>query len=38
MSKDIKVFLSYALSDGKWARRLSEHLKAAGLQVFDRTS
>jgi TIR domain len=31
----LKVFLSYAQSDGKWARELSEHLEAAGFEVFD---
>lgn len=35
MDRAIRVFLSYAQSDGKWAREISEHLEAAGFQVFD---
>lgn len=31
----IKVFLSYANSDQRWARKLSDDLEAAGFQVFD---
>ncbi|HSN87833.1 MAG TPA: toll/interleukin-1 receptor domain-containing protein, partial [Thermoanaerobaculia bacterium] len=31
----IKVFLSYAHSDGNWARELSGHLEAAGFRVLD---
>lgn len=35
MSRGIKVFLSYAHSDERWARKISEQLDAAGFQVFD---
>jgi len=34
-ARDIQVFLSYAQSDGKWARELSGHLEAAGVRVLD---
>ena len=35
MSRGINVFLSYAHSDERWARKISEQLAAAGFQVFD---
>jgi hypothetical protein len=35
MNRGINVFLSYANSDEKWARKISEQLAAAGFQVFD---
>lgn len=33
--RGLKVFLSYAQSDGAWAREISQHLEAAGFRVFD---
>ena len=36
MAERFQVFLSYDHSDGKWARKLSEYLEAAGFRVFDR--
>jgi hypothetical protein len=36
MAEKFQVFLSYDHSDGKWARKLSEYLEAAGFRVFDR--
>ena len=34
-ARALKVFLSYAQSDGSWARELSGHLEAAGFRVLD---